>query len=209
MELHEAARQVLDAKEQNQRIKVSISQLDYEIKMLRISHEQEQEELETRLAEYNHRLADQHQGLTDVTSAASADITTPLRGKLGFSSVILGDAVKQGDMLGIVVPDGAQPTITLNLPFAAIGEIQLGQLVKIRVSSFPWRRYGKLVAKVKTISPAAVSTEKGMYFSITAEPEDNHGFTLQHGMEVTANITTDSKRVYQWLFNFIAVQWKK
>ncbi len=208
IELQEAARQLLDVKEETQRIKVSISQINYEIKMLYISLNQELEAFKTKEAEYDRWLADAHQELLEVASSASADIIAPSQGILGYSSVIPGDTVKEGDVIALILPDGALPTITLNIPSAAMGGIHAGQTVKIRVSSFPWRRYGKLNGIVKTVSPAAIRKPEGMFFTVTAEPEHNPNFRLRQGMEVTANITTDKKRVYQLLYNFIAAKWK-
>ncbi len=208
MELHHAALQLLAAKEEMQRIKVSISQIIYEIKTLQISFNQQLEKYKNKYAEYNLQLADARQELIEVTSAASADVNAPVHGQLDYSYVIAGKAVKKGDAIAIIIPDGAQPLIILDIPSAAVGDISTGQTVKIRVSSFPWRRYGKLNGIVKSISPTAVHTPKGMVFRVTAELQYNPNFRLRDGMEVTANIPTVNKRIYHWLFNFITIKWK-
>ncbi len=99
MELHDAAQQLLDAKEETQRIRISISQINYETNVLQTSFSQELEALKTKDAEYSQRLADVHQELIDITSSASSDVNAPSPGKLGYSSVIAGDTVKKGDVI--------------------------------------------------------------------------------------------------------------
>lgn len=206
LELHDAALQLLNAKEEMQRIRVLISQVDYQIKLLQLTCDHELETYRTQEAKYTQELTDAYQVLTDVSSHASADVTAPVLGKLGYTTVAEGDAVKKGDVIAVVVPAGARPYITLNIPSAAAGEVSSGQAVKIRVSSFPWRRYGKLNGSVKSVSPTAIKTPDGMVFQATVEAEYKPDFQLKHGMEVTANISTDKKNVYQWLFKFIAAK---
>ncbi|WP_081632758.1 HlyD family efflux transporter periplasmic adaptor subunit [Xenorhabdus nematophila] len=127
------------------------------------------------------------------------EITSPINGRVAGLDKMVGDNIKRGDVLAVVIPNGAMPVVRLQIGAESAGEIKIGQEVKLRVAGYPWRRYGKFTATVVSVSEAAIKRENDMYFTVVAIPEERVGLPLKQGMQVEASILTGKKHLYSWL----------
>ena len=130
-----------------------------------------------------------------------------------------------------IVPQGDKLEIEAYLPNKDIGFVREGQLVAIKVESFPFTRYGMLSGTVTHIArdaipqPEAAQIEgnparpgenqmfagaqrtQNLVFPITIaveKPElvvDGRRIPMSAGMTVTAEIKTGSRRIIEYLFS--------
>jgi membrane fusion protein len=75
----------------------------------------------------------------------------------------VGQTVQTGSTLATVIPDGGQLEAVLLAPSTAIGFAEPGQTVMLRLSSFPYQKYGQLRGHIASVdnSPVATSQANG------------------------------------------------
>lgn len=66
--------------------------------------------------------------------------------------------MQTGSTLATVIPDGGQLEAVLLAPSAAIGFAEPGQAVMLRLSSFPYQKYGQLRGKIASVDNSPVVT---------------------------------------------------
>lgn len=86
-----------------------------------------------------------------------------------------------------------------------IGFLHEGQTAQVKVETFEFQKYGTIPAKVVNISPNSVDDpDKGRVYRLILEPEadtikvDDEEVPLLSGMNVTAEIKTRSKHIYEY-----------
>lgn len=83
-------------------------------------------------------------------------IKAPISGKVAFLNFIKEkNMVSSGDKLFTIIPAENYYKVQLKLPFEKAQEIELGQLVKVKLSNIPYREYGYLSCVIERISQAA------------------------------------------------------
>lgn len=119
-----------------------------------------------------------------------------------------GAVLKPADPILVVVPAGGQLEVEAQVLNRDIGFVRAGQEVTVKLEAFPFTRYGTLKGKLTSISPDAVQDEKlgPIYVAHVAvmEPSlgsQNVGVEITSGMAATAEITTDERRVIDYLLS--------
>jgi multidrug resistance efflux pump len=116
-------------------------------------------------------------------------------------------AVRTGDEVMLIVPQGSTITGRIQLPQASAGKVEPGQALTIRLDSYPMYEYGLLHGRVQSV--AAVGDEQG--FPTTAEltggmVTDQHvTLELRQGMEGEASIVTRERRLLERVFSQISI----
>jgi membrane fusion protein (multidrug efflux system) len=83
-------------------------------------------------------------------------IRSPIAGHLGEVATLQpGAMVRQGDTLGVVLPAGVLRVVAYFPPAIALGRVQPGQLVRLRLEGFPSAQYGSLAATVTSVADEA------------------------------------------------------
>jgi hemolysin D len=175
------------------------------------------------LDELKQQLAKADQTLANMT------LRSPIAGSVQNGAVTtLGQVVKPGQQLMQVVPTDAPLEIIAYVDNTDIGFVKLGQRVEIKLQTFPFTTYGTIPGKVVNIGKDALPAEAksvlqnaaldgevsqssaaqktgNIVFPITVELSrttmnvDGKIVALSAGMAATADITTENRRVIDYL----------
>lgn len=101
-------------------------------------------------------------------------------GKLAeIAPITVGSVVKEGDVLGAIVPSGDLRIVAEFPPARALGRIAIGQTARMRLDGFPWAQHGMLPARVTNIA----SEVRGGLVRVELEVLPNQlDVPLQHGL---------------------------
>jgi membrane fusion protein len=98
------------------------------------------------------------QEIAEHQARARAAVLAPADGFLTAVTTELGQTVQAGTTLATVLPEGGQLEAVLLAPSAAIGLAEKGQSVMLRLSSFPYQKYGQLRGHIASIDNSPVIT---------------------------------------------------
>ena len=122
----------------------------------------------------------------------------------------VGGVVLEAQQLMLIVPDEVQLEVEAWLPNRDIGFVQENDQAIIKVHTFPFTKYGTIAATVTRISDDSITDEKnakersGLLFGMSLVMEkntlwvDEHEVKLMPGMQVTAEIITDQRRLINY-----------
>ena len=117
-------------------------------------------------------------------------LRAPIAGRLGeVADIQPGAVVRQGDILGVVLPVGALRVVAHFLPAVALGRVQPGQPARLRLEGFPWTQYGSLAATVRSVANEARGGVIRVEFSLV--PEALTAIPLQHGLPGTVEVEVE------------------
>ena len=136
-------------------------------------------------------------------------LTSPVAGIIQQLAIhTTGGVVKEAQPLMIVVPDSAQVTAEVSIANLDIGFVNAGQTAELKVETFPYTRYGTVLATVNVVTADAVTDEKkGSYYPATLTLSqkdmliDGKRIRLSPGMNITAEIKTGRRRVIEYLLS--------
>ncbi len=183
-----------------------------------------QESLQARaayLAETQRALSERHaqatskrQQLTQELSKTEqrsrlTQLTAPVAGTVQQLAVHTeGGVVTPAQVLMVIVPNDAQVSAEVVIDNKDIGFVKAGQVVAVKLETFPFTRYGTVDAEVKSVTADAVTDEKrGAIFPAllalkqTAIDVEGKRIKLSPGMNVTAEIKTGKRRVIEYLLS--------
>lgn len=136
-----------------------------------------------------------------------------------------GQAVSPAYALASLVPAGARLQAQLYAASSAVGFVQAGQDVRLRLAAFPYQKYGHLIGRVIQVSrtplagselaalgaggvagmtvPAGSTGAIQPLFRITVTLQPNPATStlpLSAGMQLTADVLLEERRLLAWLF---------
>ncbi|KQP12396.1 HlyD family type I secretion periplasmic adaptor subunit [Pseudorhodoferax sp. Leaf265] len=119
-----------------------------------------------------------------------------------------GGVVTEAQVLMVIVPELAEVRAEVTLENKDIGFVSAGQEAEIKLETFNFTRYGTVPATVKLVTSDAVNDEKrGAVFPVTLQLHkfeiyvDGKKIKLSPGMNVTAEIKTEKRRVIEYLLS--------
>jgi hemolysin D len=120
----------------------------------------------------------------------------------------IGGVVTAADPLLVVVPRDQTLEVEARVLNKDIGFVRAGQPVTVKVESFPFTRYGVLRGTVSSVSRDAIADEKlGLYYLARVRVPKGHmtidgvDVQLSPGMTVTAEVTTGTRRLIEYLLS--------
>ncbi|MGH8219010.1 MAG: HlyD family type I secretion periplasmic adaptor subunit [Steroidobacteraceae bacterium] len=139
---------------------------------------------------------------------ALMQLAAPVSGTVQQLSVhTLGGVVTTAQRLLEIVPDDALE-VEARLQNKDIGFVQVGQPAVVKITAFPYTRFGYLHGTVEEVSNDAVSDRRGgLYFVVRVKiPSrqfrvDRRFVNLTPGMEVEADIHTGSRSVAEYFLS--------
>lgn len=148
------------------------------------------------------------------TSAETVHVVrAPIDGKVTALQARIGEQSINGVPLGIVLPEFSTLIAEINLPSRAIGFVQPGQLVKLQYDAFPYQKFGIAYGEISKVASTAQMPQEIGISSQTGEPlcrvtieleaQSVEAYSkrspLQAGMELTADIVLEDRRLLEWL----------
>jgi len=149
----------------------------------------------------------------DVTKAGQkADLqrlTTPIDGVVQQLAVhTVGGVVTPAQDLLIVVPQDHPVEVAAQVENKDVGFVKNGQIVEIKVETFPFTLYGTIPGKVLSVSDDAAPIEKvGLVYPTRVSMDrsaiqvEGRQVNLSPGMAVTVEIKTGQRRVIEYLLS--------
>ncbi|HQQ75274.1 MAG TPA: HlyD family type I secretion periplasmic adaptor subunit [Pseudomonadales bacterium] len=125
----------------------------------------------------------------------------------------VGGVVLEAQQLMLIVPEEEQLEVQVWLPNQDIGFVHEHDAAQIKVHTFPFTKYGTVPATITRISDDAVADEKqareqgGLVYSVSLLMEknslwvDTRNVKLMPGMQVTAEIITQQRRIIEYFLS--------
>ena len=153
-------------------------------------------ELMAKLAELE---SERSTAVTQVETASAQlerrRVRAPATGKLGtISALQIGDVVKPGDVLAVVVPSDDIHVVAELPPSAVVGRVLPGQRAHVRLSGFSWTQYGMLDARVASV--ANEPHDGSMRVELVLDRAFTDRVPIQHGLPGAVDIEVE--RVSPW-----------
>ena len=132
-------------------------------------------------------------------------VVTPIAGTITFTNFWNDNQViKSGESIATIIPLSHSYVIAkATIPLSAIGKVETGQLVHIKLSGFPYMEFGVLKGKIETISK--VPDEEGFIAQIILTngmtSSYNKELRLIQRMDGEAEIITKKQRLIYKLIN--------
>ena len=151
---------------------------------------------------------------------ALSTIRTPVAGTIfSLDAENIGKQINSGARIAQIIPKNVPMVIKANVPVDALGQVEVGQSVQLRVSAYPYPDYGTLKGKVSAIAPDAVTAQNqnnnnnddgsfpaaAAYYEVTIQPEKTYltrrdrQYNIQPGMGVTADIISSEETVLTFM----------
>ncbi|WP_436859015.1 HlyD family type I secretion periplasmic adaptor subunit [Citrobacter tructae] len=119
-----------------------------------------------------------------------------------------GGVIMEGQPAMLIAPADDMIEVEIKVANKDIGFVKAGQVVVVKIESFPYTRYGYLEGKVKHVSFDAIEDEKqGLVFVGRVSLQQHQikiedvNIPLNAGMNVTAEIKTGKRRVIDYLLS--------
>lgn len=158
-------------------------------------------EADIRMATEELTKADQRSGLQVIRAPANGTVQQ-------LAVYTEGAVLKPADPILVVVPNGSELEVEAQVLNRDIGFVRVGQEVTVKLEAFPFTRYGTLQGKLTSINRDAVQDEAlgPIYVAhvSVAKPNDEaraNGVEITPGMAATAEITTNNRRVIDYLLS--------
>jgi len=120
----------------------------------------------------------------------------------------LGGVVTPAQALMVIVPKNANLEAEVMVLNKDIGFVTAGQVVEVKVDSFPFTKYGTISGKVLHVSTDAIQDEQlGLVFPARIEIDtdniniEGNQVKLSAGMSVLVEIKTGNRRVIEYLLS--------
>lgn len=153
---------------------------------------------------------------TEQRGRAGARIVAPATGTVTAITGEVGQTVQIGAALATVLPAGSRLEARLSVPSSAIGFIEPGQLVLLRIAAFPYQKYGLVEGDIIRVEQAPMATSgSALAPGASAEPLyqiivklRRQGLRVygvdkkfQSGMSVQANVQLDRRTLIEWILD--------
>lgn len=121
---------------------------------------------------------------------AQRQIRAPIAGHLGEAAPLpLGTMVREGSVLGTVLPPGELRVVAAFPPSLALGRLRPGQVARLRLDGFPWTQYGSLATSVSSVAQEGRDGQLRVELRLT--PAIAVPFPLQHGLTGTLEVALE------------------
>lgn len=205
-QIQELQRQTWSTQREIGQLQQTLAELPAQQSVLRASTERELAQVAQE------RIETESQGISAINSAISGIISSPL--------VKVGQSVKAGEAILIVLPRDGALEANIWVPSRAIGFITLGDMVQLRYQAYPYQKFGYQKGYVATISRAAIDNRELSTFPGYLASSDGETFyrvtvrlaeqtvkaygkpeKLKPGMALHADILGEKRRLIEWIFD--------
>jgi membrane fusion protein (multidrug efflux system) len=119
-------------------------------------------------------------------------LRAPVTGRIAEAMDLrTGAAVREGERLAAIVPDGPLRVVAQFAPAAAFGRVFAGQPGTVRLAGFPWAEYGSLRARVARVANETRDGFVRVELDVTALPA---ALPISHALPGTVEIEVERVR---------------
>ncbi|MGL4829822.1 MAG: HlyD family secretion protein [Vibrio sp.] len=153
----------------------------------------------------------------ELTATTEAVIYAPVSGEVSALRIENGQAVSRGEVLLNIIPETTELQVELYAPSRAVGFLQTGQSVGLRIDAYPFEKFGIQPGTIKrvtksTLSPTEIKSKdqtirsdtETLYRVIVALNKPTitvygREEPLKVGMKVSADVYVETRQLYEWL----------
>lgn len=201
-------------------IKAQVSEAVAAQSRSRLEKQQFRAASERDLADLDQRLEQTNAQVRRTNAETTHIVRAPIDGKITNLQARVGEQATNGTPIGIVLPEDSTLIAEIYVPSRAIGFIEPGQPVKLQYDAFPYQKFGVAFGEVSVVAnttqlPQEInvpssSGEPVYRVSIVLESQSIDAFAsefpLQTGMELTADIVLENRRLLEWLLEPLATK---
>lgn len=167
---------------------------------------------ESKLLELKSKLKEAEYGLLKVKDNQVQHIKAPSNGTVTNIMYRRGQHVQSTKTLLQMIPQEINLIAQLYIPARDIGFLELGQTINLKYDAYPSQRFGFYEATIKEINQTILTDDKEdkpihvgePYYKIKAKLKKPYvsvygkQVRLNHGMTLTAIITGEKRKIWQW-----------
>ncbi len=146
-------------------------------------------------------------------------VRAPAEGVLTALNVSVGQSVTADAALASLTPTGAVMQAQLYAPSSALGFVQPGQGVQLRLQAFPYQKFGLQAGQVLSVAQAPLQATELANVPLAARPSGHEPVyritvaldrqqvqaggqarALVPGMQLDADVVLERRRLIEWLF---------
>jgi membrane fusion protein len=146
-------------------------------------------------------------------------VRAPAEGVLTALNASVGQSVTADAALASLTPTGAVMQAQLYAPSSALGFVQPGQPVQLRLQAFPYQKFGLQAGQVRSVAQAPLQATELANVPLAARPADKEPVyritvaldsqqvqaggqarPLLPGMQLEADVVLERRRLIEWLF---------
>ena len=211
--VRQSDQEILQTRQEIIGLKSQIEQADIQIDELQLKQSSIDENLNRELAGTRERMAQIDAALVSTQSQSGYIITSPISGRIAAMQAAVGDRVDPAQPIMAIVPEGEELVAELYAPSRAIAFIEPGQSVRLQYDALPYQKFGAAQGIVQAVSSTTLSPYEVRAFLATEEPvyrilidldeqsmlAFGKDIPLQSGMELSADIILEKRRLIEWL----------
>ena len=176
------------------------------------------------VAEISRTISNAQSDLVKVRQETEWSVVSPDDGIVSSIAASDNQAVDPNSAVLVITPAHRELQIRSFAPSRSVGQLKVGQHVKLKFDAFPYQRFGSFVGTIKQIAGAPVllkelpqgarvgdarldNPEEGptlypIIISISSEDLVSHSqkITLQPGFQLAAEVELETRRIYEWIF---------
>jgi membrane fusion protein len=203
LELYQSKARIEELKRTLASLKNRVKQNSISSKAIDVSRDDRQSQILSDLARLN-------SDSISLQSARSAEIVAPQDGQIAALYVRTGEEVKSETVALSLAPKSARLMAFASSSSKQLGLIEPGMKVSIRLTAFPFERFGQgsgIVEKIQLISPQTKPPNEtdNLDFRIVIRLDGlPNGVTYQMlkiGTEFEADVIARQRSIYSWLFD--------
>lgn len=168
-------------------------------------------QLQANDANFQRETAQLEQELVEIQARGGLTAVAPVSGLVATQMVKPGQSVQLGQAMFSILPADEKLEAELLVPSRAIGFVEPGNLVHLRLQAFPYQKFGHQIGTVIRVSRSALvtqgeGTESQPYYRVTVALKRQNVIAygraepLRPGMVLEADILSEQRRLIEWLF---------
>ena len=155
----------------------------------------------------NRSVASLEQEIAEQQGRRRLQVAAPSTGIITALAVDSGQTVQAGAILASIIPADSAMEAQLSVPSQAIGFIEPGQRVQVRLTAFPFQKFGSINGIVQRVerSPIGDANESSATYRVVVKiarqsmPAYGKEQPFRAGMAVQADIRLDRRRLIEWI----------
>jgi hemolysin D len=124
----------------------------------------------------------------------------------------MGSVVREAETLVTIVPDGADLYVEANVPSRDISYLKVGDVVRVKLESYPFQRFGTVTGTLGMISPDSLPQDENdaksaMVYRVQVDLNDDsarlaaRNIMLKPGLVASAEIKTGTRTIASYILN--------
>jgi len=214
IKVDEAWARVLQIEQQLSALQLRILQTEAQLQQTQLAQEKSAIQLDNNLAQLQAELITLAQQTTELSGADSIVVKAPMAGTITKITVKANDLVQAVQTVMHLLPHHSSLQAELLVPPEAIGFVQVGQQVQLRLSAFPYQKFGLHTGRIKHIAQTSINNQevanspiayKGNAYMVTVSLDKQtvsafgQELPLKTGMTLQADIKLAPRALWEWL----------